>query len=150
MKLGIAVTKKIMKFKFICFGLFYLLLLFPNFSFQENTSHLKRKWMLIELDGFSKEFLVHQNAYLDLSTSSELKIIKINCNTVDVKMIVHKNYLRFKLVGSKTTNCKKNIELKKAFIDFLLKENTYKIQGHFLTIKDNKGNMIKLIAEDWD
>lgn len=38
-----------------------------SFAPQKEVSSLKRKWMLVEFQGFTKEELIQKKAYLDLT-----------------------------------------------------------------------------------
>ena len=66
--LEISVTKiNIMKVKVLLVSLFSILFLGMSCSSQSQLPHYNRKWMLVEIQGFTKEQLVKNKAYIDLT-----------------------------------------------------------------------------------
>lgn len=74
----------------------------------------------------------------------------LGCNTF---MFDYKIKDNRKIKISKPSNPKKrceNIKLETEFIILIKSMNKYRVEGHFLTLSDSKGNEIKCVAADWD
>jgi heat shock protein HslJ len=77
--LEISVTKiNIMKVKVLFISLFQSFFKM-SCSSQSQLPHYNRKWMLVEFQGFTKEQLVKNKAYIDL-TNKENGGAKMGCN----------------------------------------------------------------------
>ncbi|MGV4414711.1 META domain-containing protein [Chryseobacterium sp. T1] len=46
--------------------------------------------------------------------------------------------------------CLDNNQLEERFIKALSEVNHYNINGHFLTLTNSKGEIIRFVAADWD
>lgn len=151
MNLAVAVTKKLMKFKFLLVNLLAFILLTLNFTLPQRIDPLKRKWMLVSFNEFSKEYLIQQNAYLDLSSQNNLFEANFGCHKAILKAKRKKNKsLKLYRINSKTNSCTQGKNLETVFLHFISNEIKYEVEGHFLTLKNKKGMEMKLIAEDWD
>lgn len=120
-------------------------------STQENV---KRQWMLVEFQNFSKDLMVKNNANLDLSSWSEENTkftAKMGCNGMFGTANFKENKIvEFSQIGSTMMYCDKNMELEAAFGKALPMMKNYSIDGHFLTLTDSDGNKMKFVAADWD
>lgn len=56
-----------MKTRFFIISLLSISFFMMSFAPQKEVSSLKRKWMLVEFQGFTKEELIQKKAYLDLT-----------------------------------------------------------------------------------
>ena len=139
-----------MKTRFFIISLLSISFFMMSFAPQKEVSSLKRKWMLVEFQGFTKENLSKNKAYIDL-TDKENGGAKMGCNgmffTYKVK---NQNKTEFSQIGSTMMYCDGNMDLEQKFGQLLPTMTHYEIKGHFLTLKNNKGETMKFVAEDWD
>ena len=116
---------------------------------QETKNHLKRAWMLVEIQGFTKSFLVANSVSLDL-TEEEAAIyagcnrIKANFNITDEESITFEGFISTKMF------CEKTADLEMKYLQILEKSTTYLVEGHHLTLSTETGKTLKFVAQDWD
>lgn len=135
--------------------LFTGLLLLINCSTQKISSeHLNREWMLAEFQGFTKDLMIKNKAKLDLSktTTSDKKFTaKMGCNNIFGEVdFIGTGKVTFSKIGSTEMFCAQNMELETAFVQILPTFTSYQITGHYLTLTNQKGDLMKFIAADWD
>ncbi|SHH04737.1 heat shock protein HslJ [Chryseobacterium oranimense] len=120
----------------------------------EKNPALQRQWMLVSFDQFSKEELIRNKAGINLTDIMEKGKIKgsahMGCNSIFFTS-EFKNGGKVKIsgVGSTLKACQ-NMELETAFTRKFDKMTRYSIEGHFLTLSDDRGNSMKFVAADWD
>ncbi|WP_343611432.1 META domain-containing protein [Chryseobacterium oranimense] len=120
----------------------------------EKNPALQRQWMLVSFDQFSKEELIRNKAGINLTDTMEKRRIKgsahMGCNSIFFTS-EFKNGGKVKIsgVGSTLKACQ-NMELETAFTRKFDKITRYSIEGHFLTLSDDRGNSMKFVAADWD
>ncbi|CEJ68029.1 META domain protein [Chryseobacterium oranimense G311] len=120
----------------------------------EKNPALQRQWMLVSFDQFSKEEMIRNKAGIDLTDTMEKGKIKgsahMGCNSIFFTS-EFKNGGKVKIsgVGSTLKACQ-NMELETAFTRKFDKMTRYSIEGHFLTLSDDRGNSMKFVAADWD
>lgn len=120
----------------------------------EKNPALQRQWMLVSFSQFSKEELIRNKAEVNLTDTMEKGKIKgsahMGCNNIFFTS-EFKNGGKVKIsgVGSTLKACQ-NMELETAFTQKFDKMTGYSIEGHFLTLSDDKGNSMKFVAADWD
>lgn len=142
--------KYIMKSKFFILSLFSALLMM-SFTLQKSQDNLKRKWMLVEFQGFSKEELMKKNAFIDLTNYEKGGGAKMGCNSMFFNVKTKNNQkIEFSQIGSTMMYCEGNMKLEEEFGKRLPTITKYQFKGHFLTLKNKKGETMKFIAEDWD
>lgn len=141
--------------KFI--GLFSIVLILigcNRFSrIEEMPQQLKRQWMMVSFKDFSKEELMKNQAYIDLSQLNEYQqyIAKVGCNTILLKVKTTSNSkIQFSEGGSTAMFCQDAMPLENSFLKNLPNINNYKVEGHFLYLYNNEKLMMKLVAADWD
>ena len=134
-------------------GIFALLLLVNCSAITKAPENTSREWMLVEFQDFSKEIMMSSKAKLDLSpiqTPGKFAA-QMGCNnmfgTVD---FINNGTVKFSNVGATMMYCENRMELEAAFGRELPKMTQYKVQGHYLTLTDIKGNQMKFVAADWD
>ncbi|HKX85559.1 MAG TPA: META domain-containing protein [Flavobacterium sp.] len=116
---------------------------------KEAKNKLKRTWMLVELKGFTKSFLITNAVSLDL-TGEEATIyggcnkIKANFDIVDDETISFDGFISTKMF------CEKTADLEIKYVQMLEKSTIYNVEGHQLTLSTEKGKTLKFIAQDWD
>lgn len=118
------------------------------------NQHIQRQWMLVSFEGFTKEQLVKNKAEINLTAPPENGKIRgsafMGCNrmffTSEFKA---KNKVEFSGIGSTLMACQE-MELETKFTKAFETMRRYEINGHFLTLYDDKGNSMKFIAADWD
>lgn len=122
-----------------------------SFAPQKEVSSLKRKWMLIEFQGFTKEELIQKKAYLDLTHLDKGGGAKMGCNSIFFSVKLKNNHrINFSGVGSTMMYCDGNVKLEENFGKLLPTITKYQVKGHFLTLKNKNGQTMKFVAEDWD
>ena len=122
-----------------------------SFAPQKEVSSLKRKWMLIEFQGFTKEELIEKKAYLDLTQLEKGGGAKMGCNSIFFSVKLKNNHrINFSGVGSTMMYCDGNMKLEENFGKLLPTITKYQVKGHFLTLKNKNGQTMKFVAEDWD
>lgn len=135
-------------------ALFTVLLLANCTSQMPNTENVKREWMLVEFQNFTKEMMTTNKANLNLSkwSPTDQKFsAKMGCNSMfGSAKIMGNRMVKFSEVASTMMFCDKNMDLETAFAKALPMMTNYKIEGHFLILSDNSGNSMKFVASDWD
>ena len=122
-----------------------------SFAPQKEVSSLKRKWMLVEFQGFTKEELIQKKAYLDLTHFERGGGAKMSCNSIFFSVNLKNNHrIHFSGVGSTMMYCDGNMKLEENFGKLLPTITKYQVKGHFLTLKNKNGQTMKFVAEDWD
>ena len=122
-----------------------------SFAPQKEVSSLKRKWMLVEFQGFTKEELMQKKAYLDLTHLEKGGGAKMGCNSIFFSVKLKNNHrINFSGVGSTMMYCDGNVKLEENFGKLLPTITKYQVKGHFLTLKNKNGQTMKFVAEDWD
>ena len=122
-----------------------------SFAPQKEVSSLKRKWMLVEFQGFTKEELIQKKAYLDLTHLDKGGGAKMCCNSIFFSVKLKNNHrINFSGVGSTMMYCDGNVKLEENFGKLLPTITKYQVKGHFLTLKNKNGQTMKFVAEDWD
>lgn len=122
-----------------------------SFAPQKEVSSLKRKWMLVEFQGFTKEELIQKKAYLDLTHLEKGGGAKMGCNSIFFSVKLKNNHrINFSGVGSTMMYCDGNVKLEENFGKLLPTITKYQVKGHFLTLKNKNGQTMKFVAEDWD
>lgn len=135
--------------------LFTGLLLLINCSTQRTSSeHLNREWMLVEFQGFTKDLMIKNKAKLDLSktvNSNKNFTANMGCNGMFGQVDFKGNgKVTFSKMGSTEMFCAQNMELETAFVQILPTVTSYQITGHYLKLTNQKGDLMKFIAADWD
>ena len=140
-----------MKTRFFIISLLSISFFMMSFAPQKEVSSLKRKWMLIEFQGFTKEELMQKKAYLDLTYLEKGGGAKMGCNSIFFSVKLKNNHrINFSGVGSTMMYCDGNVKLEENFGKLLPTITKYQVKGHFLTLKNKNGQTMKFVAEDWD
>ncbi len=144
-----------MNFKKTTFLLALSLFLVWSCQVKKNTkSHYQRQWMLVSFQDYSKDFLMKNKAELNLSQSDPENpqfSAYMGCNQMMVSGEVKGNSkIKLEVTGVTMQFCEGNMDLERKFIASLPTMSRYKIEGHFLTLSDEKGNTMKFVAADWD
>ena len=122
-----------------------------SFAPQKEVSSLKRKWMLVDFQGFTKEELIQKKAYLDLTHLDKGGGAKMGCNSIFFSVKLKNNHkINFSGVGSTMMYCDGSMKLEENFGKLLPTITKYQVKGHFLTLKNKNGQTMKFVAEDWD
>ena len=122
-----------------------------SFAPQKEVSSPKRKWMLVDFQGFTKEELIQKKAYLDLTHLDKGGGAKMGCNSIFFSVKLKNNHrINFSGVGSTMMYCDGNMKLEENFGKLLPTITKYQVKGHFLTLKNKNGQTMKFVAEDWD
>lgn len=143
--------KKIFLFLFAIVNLIF----FQNCSASKaQNHHYQREWMLISFDNFTKHELIEMKAGINLTGEKTGIVVGaiavMGCNKIffDAE-IKNKNRIKISNLGNTEMACQ-NMKLEKAFLEKIKNMNRYNLDGHRLTLSDNKGNEMKFIAADWD
>ena len=122
-------------------------------SLMTSKKEVKKEWMLVEFQNFSKEMMTKNKAMLDLTGKDAPSKFTANmgCNNMFGNSTFSSNgMVKFSDVGMTMMYCDKGMDLETAFAKALPMMTKYSIDGHFLTISDEKGNKMKFVAADWD
>ena len=118
------------------------------------SEHINRQWMLIEFQNFSRELMVKNRANMDLATTKSGPNqygASMGCNRMFFTAKFNgKGVVKFSDVGSTMMYCDQNMDLESAFAKSLPTITKYKIEGHHLTLTNDKGEIMKFVASDWD
>ena len=118
------------------------------------SENINRQWMLIEFQDFPRDLMVKNRANMDMS------LTKTNPNQYGATMGCNKMFfgakfnsngtVKFSDIGSTMMYCEGNMDLESAFTKFLPTMTKYKVEGHHLTLSNDKGERMKFVAADWD
>lgn len=115
---------------------------------------LSKEWKLIELEGFTKETMIANNAGIDLSANKEAPNrynANMGCNNMFFQAAFSPGgNVKFSQMGSTMMYCDRGMDLESAFSAALPKMNRYNIEGHYLTLSAPDGTRMKFVAADWD
>jgi len=116
--------------------------------------HIQREWMLVSLGNFTKTDLIKNKAEIDLTATMEEGKIRgaayMGCNSMSFTA-EFKDKGNVKILGLLSTmKACQNMELENEFQKKFEAMTKYKVEGHFLTLSDDKGNTMKFVAADWD
>lgn len=119
-----------------------------------NNQHYQREWMLVSFDGFTKEEFIKNKAEINLTVPATDGKIRgtamMGCNRMFfTSKFKSKNKVEFSGLGSTLMACQE-MNLETEFTKVFEKMTRYEINGHFLTLYDDKGTQMKFIAADWD
>ncbi len=110
------------------------------------NQNLSRVWMLVEFEKFSKDFLISKKAYLDLTKNNA----SMGCNSIgfnykkkSVSEIEFSNLMRTEMACGA-------MQLEDNFLKTLPELNSFKINGHKLTLYNSKNEKMIFMAQDWD
>ncbi|VFB04377.1 META domain [Chryseobacterium taihuense] len=123
-------------------------------SVNGTEQHIHRQWMLVSYKDFPKEDLMNSKAEINLTKISDAGKIAgtafMGCNRMFFNAeIKSKKRIEISGLGSTLMACEK-MELESQFSKDFEKMKNFVIEGHFLTLYDEKGNKIKFVAADWD
>jgi heat shock protein HslJ len=121
---------------------------------QVDNQHYQREWMMVSFDQFTKQQLIENEAEINLTDEKNNSLIKgsatMGCNKIFFSAEL-KNNGRIKISEIRSTEMAcKNMDLENAFMITFSGMKKYLIEGHRLTLFDDKGNQMKFIAADWD
>nr|WP_315031743.1 META domain-containing protein [uncultured Chryseobacterium sp.] len=143
--------------KKILLPLFAVLLLgviFNCSTVPDKNPSLQRHWMMVSLDGFSKDQLVANKAEINLTSKMEGGKIQgsafMGCNQMSFTSEFKKGGKVKISKGVSTMKACGNMDLETAFQKKFDTMTRYSIEGHFLTLSDDHGNSMKFVAADWD
>ena len=119
-----------------------------------NSTNIKREWMLVEFQDFSKDLMIKNKAKLDLSktTNSDKRFsANMGCNGMFGQATFKANgTVAFSKMGSTMMFCSENMNLETEFVKILPAITMYKVEGHRLTLSNKYGVILKFVAADWD
>lgn len=115
---------------------------------------LQRQWMLISLDGFSKDQLIAHKAEMNLTSNMVKGKIQgsayMGCNRMSFVSEFKKEGKVKISKGISTMKACQDMNLEISFQKKIETMTHYSIEGHFLTLSDDQGNSMKFVAADWD
>ena len=134
-------------------AVFALLFLTNCTSMMSSKKDVKKEWMLVEFQNFSKEMMTKNKAMLDLTGKAAPSKFTANmgCNNMFGNSTFSSNgTVKFSAVGSTMMMCDKAMDLESAFAKQLPTMTNYKVDGHYLTLSNSTGQKMKFVAADWD
>jgi heat shock protein HslJ len=125
-----------------------------NTQMNAQKNQIQREWMLVSLGSFTKADLVERKAKINLTGNLEEGKIRgeayMGCNNMSFTAEI-KNNENLKISGLLSTmKACQNMDLEEEFQKKFETMTKYVVEGHFLTLSDDKGNSMKFIAADWD
>lgn len=136
------------------FTVLFLGLVLNCSAIPDKNPALQRQWMLISLDGFSKDQLIANKAEINLIGKMEDGKIQgsayMGCNRMSFALEFKKGGKVKISNGVSTMMACQNMELEISFQKKFDTMTKYTVEGHFLTLSDEKGNTMKFVAADWD
>lgn len=123
-------------------------------SMPDKNPSLQRQWMLVSLDGFSKDQLMANKAEMNLTAKMLDGKIQgsayMGCNQMSFVTEFKKGGKVKISKGVSTMKACQNMELETSFQRKIETMTKYSMEGHFLTLTDDNGNSMKFVAADWD
>lgn len=136
------------------FAILFLGLVLNCSAMPVKNPYLQRQWMLITLDGFSRDQLIAHKAEINLT--GEMKNGKIQgsaymgCNKMAFTSEFEKEgKVTISGVVGTMMACR-DMDLEASFQKKFKTMTRYSVEGHFLTLSDEHGNSMKFVAADWD
>jgi len=123
-------------------------------SIPDKNPYLQRQWMLVAFDHFSKDQLIAQKAEINLTAGMEGGKIQgsayMGCNRMSFTSEFKKGGKVRISKGVSTMKACEDMTLETAFQKKFDVMTKYSVEGHFLTLSDDKGNSMKFVAADRD
>jgi len=120
----------------------------------DKNPYLQRQWMMVSFDHFSKDQLIAHKAEVNLTGKMENGKIQgsayMGCNQMSFISEFKKGGNVKISKGVSTMKACQDMALESAFQSKFDSMTKYSIEGHFLTLSDDKGNSMKFVAADWD
>lgn len=120
----------------------------------DKDPYLQRQWMLVSFDGFSKDQLIDHKAEINLTGKMEKGKIYgsayMGCNQMSFTSEFKKEGKVKISQGVSTLKGCQDMALETSFQKKFETMTKYSVEGHFLTLSDNQGNIMKFVAADWD
>lgn len=116
------------------------------------TQDLYRQWMLVEYKNYSKEDLVNQHAYIDLSSRkapANHYNAEMGCNKLFFSAKFGNKTVKITDLGSTTKDCG-DMALEQDFLRDFSNFKYYALDGQYLRLYDAEGHAITFVAADWD
>lgn len=132
----------------------FALLLLTNCSTQTKVpDNVKREWMLVKFQDFSKDLMMSSKVQLNLTDQTPAGKFAANmgCNNIFGQATFSSNgMVKFSEIASTEMYCDKSMDLEAAFAKELPTMTNYKVEGHYLTLSNASGKKMKFVAADWD
>ncbi|MCD9618267.1 MULTISPECIES: META domain-containing protein [Chryseobacterium] len=120
----------------------------------DKNPSLQRQWMLISLDGFSKDQLIAHKAEMNLTAAIVDGKIQgsayMGCNQMSFISEFKKGGKVKISKGVSTMKACQDMDLETSFQKKIETMTRYSVEGHFLTLSDDHGHTMRFVAADWD
>ncbi|MCE4065131.1 META domain-containing protein [Chryseobacterium gleum] len=120
----------------------------------DKNPSLQRQWMLISLDGFSKDQLIAHKAEMNLTAAIVDGKIQgsayMGCNQMSFISEFKKGGKVKISKGVSTMKACQDMDLETSFQKKIETMTRYSVEGHFLTLSDDHDHTMKFVAADWD
>lgn len=135
-------------------GILFLGIIVNCSSVPVKNPSIQREWMLVSFGNFAKDQMIKNRAGINLTAKMEGDKIRggafMGCNKMFFTGEFRKNgKMKISRVGSTMMACQ-DMKLERAFVNSFERITKYSIEGHFLTLSDDKGVVMKFVASDWD
>lgn len=116
----------------------------------DNPAQIKRVWMLVEMEGFSRDQLIAAKAKMDWTELPRIHAY-MGCNQLMFSAeTTDAGRIGFSSAAATRMYCGPAMQLEQTFLKKLNSINGYTVQGHELILSSPQGKPIHFIAEDWD
>ncbi|WP_054619076.1 META domain-containing protein [Neisseria sp. 83E34] len=116
----------------------------------QSSTHVKRIWKLIEMEGFSRDQLINAKATMDWTKLPKIHAY-MGCNQLIFSAEkMNAGQISFSNAAATRMYCAETMKLEQTFLSKLNSIHSYTVQGHELILNSPKGKSMRFIAEDWD
>ncbi|VEF02741.1 META domain-containing protein [Neisseria canis] len=117
----------------------------------DNPAQIKRVWMLVEMEGFSRDQLTAAKAKMDWTKLPRIHAY-MGCNQLmfSAETMDDTGRIGFSSAAATRMYCGPAMQLEQTFLNKLDSINSYTVQGHELILNSPQGKPMRFIAEDWD
>ncbi|WP_136667970.1 META domain-containing protein [Flavobacterium sp. H122] len=139
--------------RFYIFLLLFAVLVGCNVTTKQPLSNsLKRKWMLVAMEDFSRDTLVKYATYIDLTSSDNAGSAYMGCNTIGFRYEIYsKDKIKFSDFISTKMYCQQTGKIEDEFSRLIVTMNGFSTQNaHKLVLVNEEGKQLQFVAADWD
>ncbi|WP_107687609.1 META domain-containing protein [Neisseria wadsworthii] len=112
------------------------------------STHVKRIWKLIEMEGFSRDQLINAKAKMDWTKLPKIHAY-MGCNQLMFSAEkMNAGQISFSSAVATRMYCVETMKLEQIFLSKLNNINSYTVQGHELILNSPEGTSMRFITKD--